>query len=122
MKHAKALSMNILSDSVEISLAPHGLFEVADPAGRRIECSRGTVWLTLDGDTRDVILEAGESFFTTEHRRALVYALGAASLQVSECATQREAQGSLRRRLANSSSDCSRSALVWPATRAAISG
>jgi hypothetical protein len=33
------------------------------------------VWVTLDGDPRDYVLEPGESFTTQEHSRALVYAL-----------------------------------------------
>lgn len=33
----------------------------ADP-GRRVECLSGSLWLTQDGDRRDVVLEAGDSF------------------------------------------------------------
>jgi len=51
---------------------------IDDPAGLEITCTCGSVWLTLDGDVRDIVLTAGtsESSFTPlEHRVAILYAL-----------------------------------------------
>jgi hypothetical protein len=31
-------------------------------AGRRVECLSGSLWITQDGDRRDVVLAAGEGF------------------------------------------------------------
>jgi hypothetical protein len=59
----------------ELELRTRGIFSVADAAGVRFSCREGTVWITLDNDQRDVVLEAGADFTTGEHRRALVYAL-----------------------------------------------
>jgi hypothetical protein len=59
----------------DLNLAHHAIHSVPDAAGVQIGCAGGTVWLTLDGDPRDIILEAGEVFITPEHRRALIYAL-----------------------------------------------
>jgi hypothetical protein len=56
-------------------LAARRLFEIADAASLRIRCTAGSLWITLDHDPRDIVLESGESFFTTEHKRALLYAL-----------------------------------------------
>jgi hypothetical protein len=70
----------------EIGLAARSLFEIPDAAGVRIVCRRGSLWLTLDNDTRDIVLEPGESFVTTEHRRALLYALRPACVTVGPAA------------------------------------
>ena len=104
----------------QVPLAPRGLFELPDASGLEIGCTQGSLWVTLDNDRRDIILEPGQSFFTTEHRRALVYAFGASTLEVRQPAAA--PQASSLRRLAKNSSDCSRSPSVWAATRAAISG
>lgn len=66
----------------QIGLAARSLFEIADAANVQIRCRKGTLWLTLDNDPRDVVLEPGESFVTTEHRRALLYALRPACFAV----------------------------------------
>jgi hypothetical protein len=59
----------------ELQLAHQAIHSLPDAAGIQIGCEEGAVWLTLDGDPHDYILEAGEVFTTPEHRRALVYAL-----------------------------------------------
>ena len=104
------------SSSRHIDLAARSLFELPDAAGVEIACASGSVWLTLDNDPRDIVLEAGETFATGEHRRAIVYAFAASTLQL------RDVQPSVLRRLEKNSSDCKRSPRVWAATRAAISG
>lgn len=59
----------------EINLSRQAMFSLADAAGVRFAVDHGSVWITLDGDSRDVVVEAGHAFTTQEHRRALVYAL-----------------------------------------------
>ena len=45
------------------------------PLGRRVECVSGTLWITQDGDPRDIVLAPGDSF-TFDHRGdALISAL-----------------------------------------------
>ena len=43
-------------------------------AGRRIECLSGSIWITQDGDLRDVVLETGEAFEFEHRGNALVSA------------------------------------------------
>lgn len=106
-----------MNEGPTVSLPARQLFLIPDPSSARILCTGGCVWLTLDDDPRDVILQAGDSFETEEPRRALLYAL-----EPSVFVLAPRAQGTMRRRLSKNSSDCSRSPTVWAATRAASSG
>ena len=99
------------------ALPARQLFTVADASAVRIVCTAGSLWLTLDNDRHDVVLEAGDSYETGERRRALLYAFQASTFELAP-----QPQPSMRRKLAKNSSDCSRSPSVWPATRAASSG
>ena len=53
---------------------------VLDPPRKRVECLGGSVWITHGGDTKDTILDAGQSYRTERNSRMLVYALTSASL------------------------------------------
>ena len=69
-----------------VALARQTTMRIPDPAGLEITATRGTLWLTLDGDLRDIILTAGtvdDTFVTTEHRVALLYALSDAEVNVA---------------------------------------
>jgi hypothetical protein len=65
---------------------------IADVAGLQVNCGEGSLWLTLDNDPRDIILEPGDSFFTTEHRRGLVYAFAPSRFTLREAAEVRQAE------------------------------
>ena len=67
----------------KIELQRHAIFTVADISGVGIECQSGCVWLTLDDDPRDLVLEAGERFVGDMHRRVLVSAFEQSSIAVS---------------------------------------
>jgi hypothetical protein len=75
----------------QLGLAQRGLFEIPDVAGVQIRCTEGSLWITLDHDPRDIVLESGDVFTGSDHRRALVYALAPSSLSVrAPAATPRE--------------------------------
>ena len=65
-----------------IDLPRRAMFKLPDAAAVQIECRSGSLWITLDGDTRDFIVEAGERFSTESHRPAIVYALQSAVVVV----------------------------------------
>jgi hypothetical protein len=64
----------------------------------QILCRSGSLWVTLDGDPRDIVLDAGDHFTATEHRRALIYALGPATLSLSMASAARPARRTWRAR------------------------
>ena len=65
-----------------VDLPRRAMLTLPDAAAVQIECRSGSLWITLDGDPRDFIVEAGERFTTDTHRPAIVYALQPASLMV----------------------------------------
>jgi hypothetical protein len=71
------------ANAFSLSLRHKGLFSVPDAADIRIACVEGTVWITLDSDPRDIVLEASGVFITQEHRRALVYAMEPSTITVT---------------------------------------
>lgn len=74
---------------VELGLQAKAISEVVDAAGVDITCRCGSVWITLDGDPRDIVLDAGEHFRTNERRRALIYALEPSRLVLTDCEAPR---------------------------------
>ena len=62
------------------SLPRHVSLGLQRRAGDRIECVSGAVWVTQDGDLRDIVLNAGESFRLDRNGRALVSALADAGV------------------------------------------
>lgn len=66
----------------ERALAARELLSIADVSGLAIRCLRGSVWLTLDHDPRDIVLEAGDRFEGGARRRGLLYALADALVAV----------------------------------------
>jgi hypothetical protein len=75
--------MTTVTHHFELQLDPKTMFDVTDAAGVQIQCREGSLWVTLDGDPRDIVLDAGESFTSTERRRALIYALAPSSLSLA---------------------------------------
>ncbi len=72
-----------LSKHFDLNLERSALFNLPDAAGVHIVCRDGTVWITLDNDQRDYVLEAGDSFTNAEHKRALIYAMRPSSIAVT---------------------------------------
>jgi Protein of unknown function (DUF2917) len=71
------------ANAFSLNLRHQALFSVPDAANIRIACVEGTVWITLDNDPRDIVLDARGVFTTQEHRRALVYAMEPSTITVT---------------------------------------
>jgi hypothetical protein len=65
-------------------IAKNGILEVKQALGVTIECLEGSVWVTLDGDRRDVILDAGQAFNVDRKQRTLIQALDTARVRLIE--------------------------------------
>ncbi len=55
---------------------------VRDASGWYVNALSGSVWITQDGDVRDIVLQAGESFRLDRHGPALFSPLGSARVSV----------------------------------------
>ncbi|MEO6017164.1 MAG: DUF2917 domain-containing protein [Polaromonas sp.] len=83
---------NPAHQAFHLKLAHQAAFSVPDAANVRIACVEGTVWITLDNDPRDIVLEACGVFTTPEHRRAIVYAMKPSQITVAAPAPARQSR------------------------------
>ena len=67
--------MQIDIDSIGLDLKKNAMLRVPDTSGLHIAVNSGAIWLTLDNDPRDIVLEPGDTFIGDQHRRGLIYAL-----------------------------------------------
>ena len=71
-----------------LDLGDRQMVELPDTTGLQLRCDSGSLWITLDHDPRDIVLEAGQSFSGGMPRRAIVYALEASRLTVATASAQ----------------------------------
>ena len=96
--------MNPRPSSIPRHLRAREVLDVRNGQGLAVRCLAGALWITQDGDTDDVVLEAGECFVLDRRGLALVSApVGAATVVVEKasrgapCSAQRyAAPGRLR--------------------------
>lgn len=77
------MTATVTATPARIAMSRSTLLEVPQRSGARVASGAGTLWLTLDDDLRDIVLAAGESFEVPPGRRALVYALDDAVLELA---------------------------------------
>lgn len=76
--------MRLLLGQSKLGLEPDQLVAVRDGKGARVACLSGTLWITQEHRTADVILEAGQSTVIDSPGLTLVMSLGASTLRVTE--------------------------------------
>ena len=64
-------------------LGPYGGLPLEDARGRIVTCVAGMAWLTMEGDTRDIVLAPGESFTVDRDGLTLIAAQVASTVNVS---------------------------------------
>jgi hypothetical protein len=78
--------MNNQTLPTTVEMAHQTLYEVPDAGGLTLRCLSGCLWITLDHDARDIILDAGQSFVPEGQQRAIVYALETSRLKLDPVA------------------------------------
>jgi hypothetical protein len=66
----------------KLDLPKGARIKVRDAAGWLVSCHGGRVWITLEHNIRDIILEAGQGFIIDRRGLTLVSALAAARIQL----------------------------------------
>jgi hypothetical protein len=74
--------MNIELNQDDLCMKSKQLLRVRGGIGHSIACHSGSVWVTQDGDPRDVILRAGESFTLDRPGPALVQAFQPGAISI----------------------------------------
>jgi hypothetical protein len=76
--------MDLSPLTVSIPVHPSRPLHVRDGYGRRITVVAGHVWVTQDGDPRDIVLGAGDDFLFDRSAPAIISALGGDARIVGE--------------------------------------
>lgn len=83
-----------------IALRPDHHLHIRRGAGWTVRATQGTVWLTQDGDPRDIVLQPGDSFVLDRDGDALLTALDDTAIRLCrKPARALQAGGSLLRKL-----------------------
>lgn len=64
------------------NLRPGGMLRIDDGQGRSVVVFRGLLWITQDGDPRDVFVGSGETFTIDRPGRVLIEAMNESHLLV----------------------------------------
>jgi hypothetical protein len=72
--------MWINTPNARLAIAARRGLRLKDARGARLRAVQGTLWVTIDNDLRDIVLDPGESFVVDSNRPLVVMPLG-------ECAT-----------------------------------
>jgi hypothetical protein len=75
--------MNVQLHTGKLQLARHGHVEVIDGRGASVRCLLGALWLTQDGDPRDIVLTPGQSFTLDRDGLAIIFATAEATVALS---------------------------------------
>jgi Protein of unknown function (DUF2917) len=83
--------MKIELNQDELCLKRNQMLKVRGGLGHSIVCDSGSVWVTQDGDSRDIVLRAGESFTLDREGLALVQAFEPGSISIRRSAAHSRA-------------------------------
>lgn len=83
--------MHATSAGEMVTLKARGMHRISDGAGIVITCLTGALWITQEGDHRDVTLASGQRFALDRDGLAILYALEPASLELHAASPVRPA-------------------------------
>ncbi|MBA3773544.1 MAG: DUF2917 domain-containing protein [Ramlibacter sp.] len=82
--HANEVPVNDAPFLTALALPARALHSLHHAQGLQLTCQEGCLWVTLDHDPRDIVLDSGQSFTIPSARRTLIYALEASQLTARE--------------------------------------
>lgn len=68
--------MWINTPNARLGLSARRGLRLKDARGARLRAVQGTLWVTIDGDLRDIVLDTGESFVVDSDQPLVVMPLG----------------------------------------------
>ncbi len=80
--------MNFSCNSLTTTLGRDELLSLSDSKPFEIVSQSGCLWITLDNDTRDIILEPGQRHVFDANERALIVALKNSQFLVNKAAAE----------------------------------
>jgi hypothetical protein len=92
--------MATITQETRIELSRHESLALGNLRGQLVECRRGELWLTVDGEGRDVILGPGQRYAVTSAAPAVVTALRDAMVHLHRAAPRPSRLAALRAVLA----------------------
>lgn len=85
-------STELVPDNAATSLRKNQHLHLQDACGWTVHAVAGTLWITQDGDVRDVVLEAGQSFVLDRNTTALLSPLPEAQVSLKPGSCRQTAQ------------------------------
>ena len=82
--------MQLVDNNSALLLERWDTVELIDAAGATAALDKGCVWITMDGDRRDIMLGAGESWTVERNGRTLVQAEAPSTLRIAEPAAEQD--------------------------------
>src|SRR5437773_10990900 len=76
--------MNIRFDRAQLHLEARELIRLYDPRGARVECVRGSLWITQNRDHEDYFLESNDVLTLDRPGLALIHAQAPSEVLLSE--------------------------------------
>jgi hypothetical protein len=89
--------MQLFANHSALLLDCRDTVELIDAAGATASLLKGCLWITMDGDTRDIVLAAGESWTIERNGRTLLHAESPSTLRITEPARNRDSHPALAR-------------------------
>src|SRR5258707_14198445 len=75
--------MLLNTDHARLTLQRDAITRLADARGTRVECVDGVAWITVDGESRDIVLTRGQSHVVESSADVIVCAIhGPAAVEV----------------------------------------